>query len=548
MPSRHRPLLFFVFLLLLQSTGLAVAAQGPEAATASGASGASETAPTAAELEETRSTTRGTVTIAAPGGDTVVPYAATVGDLILRDDNDTPVAKMVYVEYLRSDIENRVERPVTFAFNGGPGSASVWVHLGAFGPKKPLLDAEGWPVGPPPGKLVNNEYSLLDAADLVFIDPVHTGWSRPLPPPEGEEGSQEAPSFTGYTDDVAHVGEFIRLWLARNDRLASPKFIAGESYGTTRAAGLAEYLQGRHGLYINGINLISSVIHWQTKVFNVGNDLPHILILPTMTATAWYHGKLPERFETLEAALREAEDFALGEYGPALLLGERLPDERRREIVSRVAELTGLTEDYVEDTNLRPEIMRFTKELLRDRGLTVGRIDSRYTGRDLDDAGERFEFDPFFTVGSGWYVALLKDYLRRELGYTSDAVFRQSAGSRVRPWDYHEKDRVEGYGKNAYANYAETLRRAMHVNPYLKVLVMSGYYDLATPYFASDYTVEHMMLAPELRDNIWVEYYESGHMMYIREADHEKFRRDYLKLIEEALEEGPMPGRESLPD
>ncbi|MDA8018755.1 MAG: peptidase S10 [Thermoanaerobaculia bacterium] len=491
--------------------------------------------PTPEELKEQRSTTRGVVTI---GGEPI-PYSATVGDLILRDEERNPVAKMVYVEYLRDDVESRVDRPVTFAFNGGPGSASVWVHLGAFGPKKVLLDDEGWPTGPPPGRLVNNEYSLLDATDLVFIDPVETGWSRPLPAPEGEE----AASFTGYSDDVAHVAEFIRLWLARNDRLSSPKFIAGESYGTTRAAGLAEFLQGRHGIFLNGINLISSVLNWQTKVFNVGNDLPHVLILPTMTATAWFHGKLPGRFESLEGALREAEDFALTEYGPALLLGERLPDERRQALASRLAELTGLSTDYVEATHLRPEIFRYAKEVLRDRELTVGRLDSRYTGRDLDAAGERFEFDPFFPVASGWYVALLKDYLRRELGYSSDDVFRQSAGGRIRPWNYHEKDRTQGYNTNAYANYAETLRSAMHVNPYLKVLVMSGYYDLATPYFATDYTVEHMQLAPELRDNIWVEYYESGHMMYVRRADHAKFRRDFLKLIDEATTPGPMPGR-----
>lgn len=528
MRATLRPLPVFAFVILSLLLAGFVAAQEVGAMK-------EPPAPSPEELKEQRSTTKGTVTIEGEA----IPYTATVGDLILRDDDAKPIAKMVYVEYLRDGVDDPVDRPVTFAFNGGPGSASVWVHLGAFGPKKALLDDEGWPLGPPPGRLVNNEYSLLDATDLVFIDPVHTGWSRPLPAPEGEE----AASFTGYTDDVAHIGEFIRLWLARNGRMASPKLIAGESYGTTRAAGLAEYLAGMHGIYVNGINLISSVLDWQTKVFNIGNDLPHVLILPTYTATAWFHGRLPERFESLESALREAEDFALNQYGPALMLGERLTGERRAELVGRVAELTGLSPEYVEDTNLRPEIFRFAKQVLRDEGLTVGRIDSRYTGRDLDDAGETFEFDPFFTVGSGWYVALLKDYLRRELGYESDDVFRSSAGGRIRPWDYHEKDRTQGYGKNAYANYAETLRRAMHVNPYLKVLVMSGYYDLATPYFASDYTIEHMMLAPELRDNIWHEYYESGHMMYIRKADHEKFRRDYLKLIEEATKAGPMPGR-----
>ena len=218
---------------------------------------------------------------------------ATVGDLILRDDEDgsngEPQARFTFVSYVRTDVEDAQDRPVTFAFNGGPGSASVWVHLGAFGPKRALLDDEGFPNVPPPGKLVDNEYSLLDVTDLVFVDPVSTGFSRPAP---GEDASQ----FHGYTNDVRSIGEFIRHWISRNDRWSSPKFLAGESYGTTRAAGLASYLQSRHGMYLNGICLISSVINWQTKVFNVGNDLPHILILPTMTAAAWYHGKLDDRF------------------------------------------------------------------------------------------------------------------------------------------------------------------------------------------------------------------------------------------------------------
>lgn len=478
------------------------------------------------ELESTR---QGEVTIAGEK----VRYEAKVGDLLLRSDVDgeasEPMARFTFVSYERTGVEDRHLRPVTFAFNGGPGSASVWVHLGAFGPKRALLDDEGFPNTPPPGKLVDNEYSLLDATDLVFIDPVSTGFSRSAP---GEDASQ----FHGYTNDVASIGEFIRHWVTRNGRWASPKFLAGESYGTTRAAGLAEYLQGRHGMYLNGICLISSVINWQTKVFNVGNDLPHLLILPTMTAAAWYHGKLPERFETLEAALAESEEFVLGDYATALMQGDRLPIKERQRIRSRIAELTGLSEAYVGQTDLRPEIFRFTKELLRSEAKTVGRLDARFTGRDLDSAGERFEYDPSSAVTTGWFVSLMNDYLRRDLGYPRELPFRASAGAAVRPWNYHETGRTRGYGTNAYANYAETLRSAMSRNPYLKVLVMSGYYDFATPYFATDYTVDHMQLAPELRKNIVVEYYEAGHMMYIRLADLAKFREDYLELIRSAQE------------
>lgn len=481
---------------------------------------------------EKRSITRGSVTIDGRA----IEYTATVGDLLIRDDDDQPTASMTYVSYVRDGVEDRSSRPVTFAFNGGPGSASVWVHLGAFGPKRVALDAEGMPLGPPPAKLVNNEFSVLDATDLVFVDPVGTGWSRPL-------DGHELDEFTGYTSDVMHVGEMIRLWLSREGRWASPKFIAGESYGTTRAAGLAEYLQGAHGMALNGLFLISSVINWQTKVFNIGNDLPYPLILPTYTATAWFHGKLPERYaDDLQLALREAEAFALGPYATALMQGSRLEGEARRQIRDRLAELTGLDPAFVERADLRVELYRFLKELLREEGVTVGRLDSRYTGRDIDSAGESFEFDPSFKVIGGHYVATLEDYLRRELGYETDTRYRQSAGARVRPWNYHESSRTSGYNTNAYANYAETLRSSMHRNPYLKVLVASGYYDMATPYFATDYTFDHMQLAPEFAGNIRHEYYEAGHMMYVRTEDHRKFRLDFLRLIEDALAEVPMPG------
>ena len=486
-----------------------------------------ETEPVEEPTEEKSSVSQGTVTIAGQ----LVSYTATVGDLILRDDEGEEKAKMTYVSYLRDGVSDQRDRPVTFAFNGGPGSASVWVHLGAFGPKRALLDDEGMPVGPPPGRLVDNDQSLLDVTDLVFIDPVETGWSRPV---AGEEGEQ----FTGFTNDVQSVGEFIRIWLGRNDRWASPKFVAGESYGTTRSAGLAEYLQDTHGMFLNGICLISSVINWGTKVFNVGNDLPYALILPTYTATAWYHGKLGEGIATdLESALADSQDFALGEYSSALMLGDRLQGEHRALIRAKLSSLSGLSEDYLERSDLRVDIYHFVKELLRHSGKTVGRLDSRYTGSDRDHIGERFEYDPSSAVVTGWYVSLLKDYLRHDLGYENDMVFRHSAGSQVRPWSYHETEPSLSYGSNAYANYAEHLRAAMHKNPYLKVLVMSGYYDLATPYFATDYTVDHMQLDPEYRDNIRVAYYKAGHMMYVRKEDLAKFRADYLSFIRDALAE-----------
>lgn len=454
-----------------------------------------------------------------------IDYTATVGNLLLREEDGTAKGSLVYVAYTRTGVEDPSARPVTFSFNGGPGAASVWVHLGAFGPKRAELDVEGMPVGPPPGRLVDNPYSLLDVTDLVFIDPISTGYSRAV---AGEDASQ----FHGFTHDVESVGAFIRLWITRNHRWSSPKFLAGESYGTTRSAGLAGHLQDRYGMHLNGIALISSVLNWQTIRFNLGNDLPYILFLPTYTATAWYHGKLPERFTSLRGALDEAEAFARGDYAQALMLGDRLQGDERARIVARVAELTGLSETYVEQTNLRILIFRFVKELLRTEGKVVGRLDSRYTGFDRDHAGEFYELEPSSAVMDGYYVSLINDYLRRELGYENDLPFNHLTRD-VWPWSYHGDDP----NTNRYVNTAETLRAAIHKNPHLHVLVQSGYYDLATPYFASDYTVDHMELAPELRDRMWVKYYESGHMMYVREDDHRAFREDYIELMERALGE-----------
>ncbi len=477
---------------------------------------------------ELMSSKRGSVAI---GGETV-EYTATVADLVTRHEDGDKAgkakARFTYVSYVRTNGEDSVDRPVTFAFNGGPLSASVWVHLGLYGPKRSQLDAEGFPDTNPPGRLIDNPYSVLDVSDLVFIDPVSSGFSRPAP---GEDESQ----FYGFTNDVETIAEFINLWISRNGRWSSPKFLAGESYGTTRAAGLAEELQNGHGMYLNGIALVSSVLDWGTKVFNIGNDLPHALILPTMTASAWYHGRLSEEFSDLETALDAAEEFALGDYNSALMLGDRLRGEDEERLVERLSSLTGLSPTYIRETNHRPEIMRFTKELLRSEGKTIGRLDSRYTGSDLDSAGERFEYDPAGALTSGWYVSLINDYLRRELGYPREIRFRPSAGGRVRPWNYHENSRRQGYNTNGYANYAETLRAAMVRNPRLHVLVQSGYYDLATPYFASDYTVSHMQLPRSLRRNIQVEYYEAGHMFYLREADHAKSRKDFIDFVGRAL-------------
>jgi carboxypeptidase C (cathepsin A) len=445
-----------------------------------------------------------------------IPYTATAGTLLVKDDDGTPRASFFYVSYVKEGVKDPRDRPVTFAFNGGPGSASLWVHLGAFGPRRVARDPEGRAL-PPPARLVDNDLSLLDVTDLVFLDPIWTGFSRPLP-------GEDVKRFTGLQNDIASVGEFIRLWTARNERWGSPKFLAGESYGTTRAAALAHYLDERYGMLLNGVVLVSSVLNWQDQEFHAGNDIPYLLILPTYTATAWYYKKLPPELSgDLRRTLEEAESFALHDYALALLEGDRLTEARRGEIASRLARYTGLSVDYVLRANLRIELDRFTKELLRDQGKTVGRLDTRFTGRDLDAVGEIPEFDPAGASVNGAYTGAVNDYLRRELGWKSDLVY-EYLSRKVHPWSF------EPYG-NQYANLAEPLREEMTRNPDLKVFVAAGHFDLATPFFDAVYTVDHLGLPPELRSNVKLVEYEAGHMMYIRRSEHEKLKRDLAEFI-----------------
>ena len=449
-----------------------------------------------------------------------IPYTATAGTTLLKDEDGTVKATVFSIAYTRDGVKDPATRPVTFSFNGGPGAASVWVHMGAFGPKRVERDAEGMALKPP-GRLVDNDLSILDVTDLVFIDPVDTGYSRTVP---GQDGKQ----FHGVRQDVESVGEFMRLWVTRNERWASPKFIAGESYGTTRAAGLAQFLDERYGMQLNGLVMVSSVLNWQNQEFHTGNDMPYIIHLPTYTATAWYHKKLPPELQRdLRSTLKEAEEFSRTEYALALHEGDRLSPERRKEVAAKVARYSGLSPEYVERTDLRIDIFRFCKELLRDQGKTVGRLDSRFIGHDLDDAGESFEYDPSSASVGGPYVAAVNDYIRRELKFDSDLVY-EYLSRKVHPWSFEDFE-------NQYLNMAEYLRQAMVRNPDLKVLITASYYDLATPYFDAFYTVDHLGLPPELRGNVSITTYEAGHMMYIRAADHRKLKQDIVGFLRESM-------------
>ncbi len=448
-----------------------------------------------------------------------IAYTAAAGTLILRGEDGAPRAAVFSVAYTRDGVKDPAERPVTFAFNGGPGGAAVWVHFGAFGPKRVDLDAKGFPL-PPPIRLVENENSILDVTDLVFVDPVSTGYSRPAPGVDAKE-------FHGLESDIDSMADFIRLWLTRNGRMASPKLIAGESYATIRAAGLSARLLDRYGIRLNGVVLISTALNSLTREFDPGNDMAYVTFLPTYTAAAWYHKKLPpELAGDLRQTLEEVKRFALDEYGPALLQGDWLPAGRRRAIAEKLARYTGLSVDYVERSNLRVEHARFCKELLRDRRQTIGRIDARFTTTDLDAVGEIGEFDPSLTRYDAPFAEATVDYLRRELGYREDELVYERLNDKVFPWHFPNHE-------NRYADLAEVLRQTMMKNPDMKVFIASGYYDLATPFFDGDYAVAHMGLPPADRPRVRFGYYECGHMVYTRPEDHRKLKADVAGFIRE---------------
>jgi carboxypeptidase C (cathepsin A) len=464
----------------------------------------------------------------------VIHYTVTCGTVVLKEESekkDDPDkagefegeklrATLFFVAYTRDGVEDISKRPITFSFNGGPGSSSVWLHLGVLGPRRVDMGDVG-ALKPPPYGLADNAFSLLDVTDLVFIDPVGTGYSRPVT-------GEKAKDFHTFKKDIESVGDFIRLHTTRYQRWLSPKFLIGESYGTTRAAGLSGYLQDRHGLYLNGIMLVSSVLDFSTLSFGPGNDLPYILYLPTYTATAWYHNQLaPDLQASLSGALREAEAFALGEYTFALMLGSKLPDDLRSTTALKLARLTGLSQDYVERVNLRVDDNRFFKELLRRQGKTIGRLDSRYTGVDRDSGGETIEFDPSYAVITGPYTAAFNDYVRRELKFESDLPYEILSMRVNEQWRYSDHE-------NEYVRVAETLRRAMTSNPALKVFIANGYYDLATPYFATEYTANHLQLPLEWQANISMGYYEAGHMMYVHPPSLEKLKVDLARFVRQS--------------
>lgn len=466
-------------------------------------------------VDETPVVTRHTINVNGKA----LSYTATTGFMPIKNPAGETEAHIFFIAYTLDNVANPGERPLMFSFNGGPGSSSVWLHLGALGPRRvKMLDDGQMP--PPPYQVVDNPQTWLDQTDLVFIDPVGTGYSRATK-------AELANKFFGLQGDLASVGEFIRLYLARSGRWSSPLFLVGESYGTTRAAGLAGYLIDR-GIAFNGVVLVSTVMNFQTLLFAQGNDLPYMLILPSYAATAWYHKRLPADLQRqeLRKVLDEVEAWAATDYAVALGKGDRLSAAERQAVIDKLARYTGLDKSFVERADLRVDLPHFDKELLRDQRRSVGRLDSRFKGVDASGLSERPDSDPSNNAIRPPYTAAFNSYVRAELGFKSDLEYYILGGG-IGRWDWGVN--------NGYADTSEMLRNAFAKNPYLKLFVACGYFDMATPYFAAEYTLNHMNLEAGQRANIRLEYYEAGHMMYIDARMLAKLKQDVSAFIKAAL-------------
>ena len=454
--------------------------------------------------------TTNTVTIAGQS----VTYIAETGMLpVLKNDGATR-ASVFFVAYTRQGETNKSSRPITFCFNGGPGSSSVWLHLGALGPRRVKMNDDGTLPKPPFG-LVDNEYSILDNSDLIFIDPVATGFSRAAK-------DEKADTFFGDSGDLDSVGEFIRLWTTRHERWLSPKFLCGESYGVFRAAGLAKQLSDRYGMYLNGLILVSGVLDFATIYNNPGNDVPYPLYLPAYPAAAQFHKKLPGDLQNdLMKALAESREFAKGEYASALQKGDSLSADEHKKIADELARLTGLKPQVIEDNNLRIDEGVFRKQLLHDEGLILGAYDSRITGRDDDAASPYPDFDPSDAAVLGPFSAAVNSYVRGELKFEDDLPYEIIAS--VQPWNYG--------ARNNYASSGGKLASTMNQNPYMKILVLGGRCDLVCPIDTVHYALDHMALDANYRTNITYAEFDAGHMMYINLPDLKKLHADVENFL-----------------
>ena len=458
------------------------------------------------------------------GGQTI-PYKATAGTILLKDDKGETNGSIFYMAYIRSDVKDLSQRPLAFLYNGGPGSSSVWLHMGAFGPRRVITsNAEATP--PAPYKLVDNEQCLLDRADLVFIDPVGTGFSHAV-------GKAKDKDFWGIDQDVKSLAQFVNSYVNRNNRWNSPKFLIGESYGTFRSAALADYLQTHDGMDFNGSVLISTVLDLGTLSFNAGDDMPYIYYLPSYAATAWYHKVLKDRPADLNAFLNEARHFAATEYADALMKGSKLSETEQADIVKKLSHFTGLSEDYLTKAKLRVNLYQFMAELQRSKELTTGRLDARFSGPSYDLLREFAEYDPQSVAVTGAFTAAFNHYVREELKSGQDKTYTILSTEANRQWDW-KREGGRRFGFPGSPNVEEDLIEAMISNTHLEIQVENGLYDLATPFFATEYTMDHLGLPEKLQKNIHLEYYDAGHMMYLRDEDLPKLKANVARFIDSA--------------
>ena len=462
--------------------------------------------------------TQGSVKI---DGETI-EYTATAGTLVMKNAKDEPIAQFGYTAYVQNG-KNKTNRPILFAYNGGPGSASMWLHMGILGPVRTVVDdLDFTSIGP--FRRVSNEYSVLARADLVMIDPVGTGFSRAVGKTKGE-------AFWGVDQDISSVSDFIARYITDNGRWQSPKYLLGESYGGIRSGGVAYYLLENHSISLNGVILVSPYMDFVAGSAGIRIDLPQVNYFTTFAATAWYHKALENRPDDLQQFLREAEAFAVDEYAPLLHKGNRATAEERQKVLRGMERFTGIRAEYWDQANLRIDESRFTKELLRGRGKVVGRIDSRFIGDSVSHIAESVSYDPFFPAVGPAFTATFNDYYREQLGVKTDRRYITSAGLWTKWDERHAQPGIGDSGRLPFANTGVDLNHAMIENPKLRVLVQQGYFDLACPYGATDYFLDHLELPQKLRDNISVKRYEAGHMMYIHPESMKKFSRDLAEFI-----------------
>ncbi len=451
-----------------------------------------------------------------------INLSAQTGTLQLRDENDKPIALFGFTHYKKAN--SGVDRPIVFAFNGGPLSASFWLHFGVLGPKRIEINDPDY-TKPAPYKVVNNEYSILDKADLVMLDPIGVGFSKPI-------GDSKWEDFWGVDQDIRSIGLFIEQFLIREGKMNSPKYLLGESYGTFRNAGLVKHLQDK-GIAMNGVIMVSAVFELQHLLFGPGDDIAYLIHFPTYAATAWYYNKVVNKGSSLESFLEDVRNFTEDHYAPALLKGDQLSIAEKQNIAQKLADYSGLSQDFWLKANLRVTNGEFFQELLRDQGLTVGRLDSRFSGINEDLLSQNAFTDPQSDAISTPYIAAFKDYLYNDLKARKDLTYTTTAGGRKGfKWDWSHAGNITWNAQVAVSTLPD-MASAMKRNPNLKILILNGYYDIATVFYGVEYSINHMELSPELKKNIIMKYYEAGHMMYTHIPSMQQFKTDVDEFIDQ---------------